>query len=961
MSAHAKTPASFPARAALLLAFWLGLAAAPLAASWSSVLYPENGYDPSAADLLAEKVIQDFSYAGYLRGEAAIPAVGSPIFDVRQAPYEADFTGTHDATAAIQAAINAAGLAGGGVVFLPAGTYRLSVPAGEEQALLLDKNGVVLRGAGRGQTYLRNTTTAMRGKSVIRVRGPGGAGFWEEGSGTLSTPLAADLLRSVREIPVASVAGFAPGDTVVVRNTITEAWITEEKESGWTGFAGTGSLRGLAYRRTVVAVDAAANILTVDAPIRYALKLRDSARVVRLAAAPLSGVGLEDFSFANEQHPGAGWGEDDYAIEGTAAYDVHGSYFIRLNNVRDSWMARLSSYQPAGNTSTAHVLSGGISIREATHVTVEDCSIQRAQYGGAGGNGYLFLIANSGEVLLQRNEAHFSRHGYSITGIGASGNVLHDCLDADTGRATGSVGSYNAGGSGSDHHMHFSQANLYDRCTGENSWFEARYRPHGSDPKHNLTAVHSVFWNTEGTGTRGDAVVRSEQARHGYVIGTRGVRSGVNRPRTAATRTDPIDHLEGEGQGDTLAPQSLFLDQRGRRLGPDFVLPTPPVLSHPADTVEITPAADGFTIAGVPAAASDMAITWSAPPAVVLTPLHGGAVRARVPGPGAWRLQAVLTAGGHSRVRSITVRAAPSAPPAPLVAPAIADTFIEGDSQANTNNGASTLVRIKWASTNRTRRHGLLRFDLSGLDLNAGTLASARLVLTKTSGATYAGWAIDVRSVASSPAWTETGVTWNNAPAIGTTLASYEPSPGLVDVIDLTDAVLAARTAGVDALDLALFVVSQPDVSILSYHSREQTQADLRPRLELDVLPDIARFENWIAHQPGIASHQLDPLDDPDGDGVPNLLEMALGRAPGVPDGLPPLAWVDGSLRFTLAEIFPAATRLRLEQSTDLSTWQPVDIASDHIATDDDGLLHITRPVPIDAPRLFWRLRIDPE
>jgi hypothetical protein len=945
----------FRAPAGVLMVLLLGITALPLSANWRSVLYPEVGYNPALPDLTTEKVLQDFSFAGYRRGEEAVPDVTSPVFDVTSEPYHADKNGVADATAAIQAAINDAGLAGGGVVYLPAGTYWLTVPEEESQALLLNQPGVVLRGAGRGQTFLLNATTVMRGKSVIRIQGSNDTGFWAEG--THSTPLAADLLRSVREIPVASVNGFAPGDTVVIRNTIGDDWINEQKESGWLGFG--ASLRGLAYRRTVLAVDVATNTLTVDAPIRYALKLRDSARVVRLAAAPLAGVGLEDFSFGNVQHPGTSWLEEDYLTPGTPGHDVHGSYFIRVNNTRDSWVRRLSSFQATGNTSTAHILSGGMSIRESTHVTIEDCNFQRPQYGGGGGNGYLFLLANSAEVLLQRCEARFSRHGFSISGIGASGNVLHDCLDADTGRATGATGSYTTGGQGSDHHMHFSQANLHDRCTGENSWFEARYRPHGSDPKHNLTAVHSVFWNIRGTGSSGGAVVRSEQAGHGYVIGTWGNRSGVDRPRAAVSRTDPIDHLEGPGLGQTLEPQSLFLDQRALRLGPDFQLPASPVLPHPADTVEIHPV--GFTIAGEPVAASDVAVVWTAPPGVVLTPQPNGAVRVRVPGPGAWRLQAVLTAGGHSRVRSITIEADSASPPVPIDVFPTADTFIEGDSQANTNNGNSTLVRIKWASTNRTRRHGLLRFDISGWDLGAGALASARLVLTKNSGATYAGWQIAVRSVASTPAWTETGVTWNNAPAFGTTLATYEPSAGLVDAIDITEAVLAARTAGADALDLALFVVSQPDFSILSYHSREQAQADLRPRLELDVIPSSTRFENWITTQPGIAAHQRDPLADPDGDGLANLLEMALGRNPASPERHPPLALMDGNLRFTMSEAMPASTRLRLEQSSDLVHWQTLGISPDHIESEGDGILHITRPVPIDTPRLFWRLRAEPE
>ncbi|WP_158629988.1 glycosyl hydrolase family 28-related protein [Cohnella sp. AR92] len=64
------------------------------------------------------------------------------LYDVTQSPYNAAYTSvgtvlpTVDATSAIQSALNAAGTAGGGVVYLPAGWYRvnghLTVPAGVE-------------------------------------------------------------------------------------------------------------------------------------------------------------------------------------------------------------------------------------------------------------------------------------------------------------------------------------------------------------------------------------------------------------------------------------------------------------------------------------------------------------------------------------------------------------------------------------------------------------------------------------------------------------------------------------------------------------------------------------------------------------------------------------------------------------------------------------------------------------
>src|SRR5690606_11225352 len=133
--------------------------------------------------------------------------------------------------------------------------------------------------------------------------------------------------------------------------------------------------------------------------------------------------------------------ESDYTVEGRSAYDVHASYVIRMSRVRDGWIRNVKSYQPAGNTTTTHILNNGILLTECTRVTVKSCHFQRPQFGGGGGAGYMYRLQNSGDCLLQDSIAEFSRHGIVLSHMATSGNVIHACLDKTTGKQTGSTGN----------------------------------------------------------------------------------------------------------------------------------------------------------------------------------------------------------------------------------------------------------------------------------------------------------------------------------------------------------------------------------------------------------------------------------------------------------------------------------------------------------------------------------------
>ena len=281
-------------RKIILLAVGAVILAASPAAGWRSSLYPDN-WKPGYKDYWG-RFLHDFSYAGYHCGQAPIPAnpPGETV-DVTQAPYYADNSGATDATTAIQAAINDISTIGGGVVYLPAGTYRIRPPSGSDCALRIQRSGVVLRGAGPDRTFLFNDETYMRGQSVLLVEAASGG--WHSPLFGTTVDITEDVAHPAHVIPVAETLQengwrmpqlrFNVGDWVVLRSDCTEDFIAEHDMTGrWSS-----SLRGITFYRQVTAVDTTLNTITVDIPTRYDLKTRDAARVYRVAPHVEAGTG----------------------------------------------------------------------------------------------------------------------------------------------------------------------------------------------------------------------------------------------------------------------------------------------------------------------------------------------------------------------------------------------------------------------------------------------------------------------------------------------------------------------------------------------------------------------------------------------------------------------------------------------------------------------------------------------
>lgn len=528
----------------LTLCSFIGIPAVANAGEpWRSTLYPVD-WKPGFTDSQG-RFLHDFSYAGYRSGEAPLPDVAGPILDVTKAPFLADATGKVDSTAAIQAALDQAGSSGGGVVFLPAGTFRIQPPADRKAALQLRHSGVVLRGAGADKTFLFNDTYKMREKAVISIRADEPAD-WHDEKGVAKSPIVGDLPNMATVIPVEDASKFSVGDLVILRADHTQRFIDEHGMTGkWKPGGSWSPNRTLMFPRRIVAVDSSTNTLTIDVPTRYPMKAGDLARVCKLNGTELKEVGLEDFSIGMMEHPGEGWAELDYKTEGTGAYDAYLSRAIGFGFAEDCWIRRVKTFCPEGNVKGFHTLSNGINLYRSRSVTVEDCDFRLAQSRGGGGNGYHYMLMGS-DCLIRKCHAERGRHNYDIGSMPATGNAIVDCTAKD-------------GSLASDFHMYLSPANLFDNTTCDGDFLEARaYRPWGF-PQHGLTTTQSVFWNTNGLRYSGErqVLVQSQQYGDGYVIGTRG----------PASKVESDDFVEGVGISETLEPQSLYADQLSRRLG----------------------------------------------------------------------------------------------------------------------------------------------------------------------------------------------------------------------------------------------------------------------------------------------------------------------------------------------------------------------------------------------------------
>ncbi|GAA3571409.1 DUF7594 domain-containing protein [Snuella lapsa] len=135
-------------------------------------------------------VLPDYSYAGYMRGEVAIPETFAyPVFDVTDAAYGAVPNDENSDQVAIQAAIDAAEANGSGVVFFPPGEYLVNTDPNNTSPITINSSNIILKGSGSTPGG-----TIINMKNYMRL--PSGVSSWHNNPMFIFEPVNASITDS---------------------------------------------------------------------------------------------------------------------------------------------------------------------------------------------------------------------------------------------------------------------------------------------------------------------------------------------------------------------------------------------------------------------------------------------------------------------------------------------------------------------------------------------------------------------------------------------------------------------------------------------------------------------------------------------------------------------------------------------------------------------------------------------
>ena len=357
--------------------------------------------------------IPDFSYAGYMGGDAPIPDV--PV----RVTVSAD---KGDATLRIQSALNyVASLPVDkngfrGAVLLGKGTFEV------DGGLKINASGVVLRGSGMGADGTVVIGGGLDRQTLISVDGKD-----DRKVGEAIKISDAYVPVNANKVQVAEAQSFKSGDQVLIHRPSTKEWIDKLGTATFGG--GISALgwkpgdRDIFWDRKVVAVEGSSVVL--DAPLTTALDAKYGGGTIAKYQwqGRISKVGIENLSLVSTYD------------QSNPKDEAHRWMAITMENLSDAWVRRVVFKHFAG--SAVAVLS------TAKKITIEDCkSLQPiSEVGGQRRN--TFFTAGQ-QTLFQRIYSEYGFHDFAV-GFCASLNAFVQCDSHLPYSFSGAIDSWSSG------------------------------------------------------------------------------------------------------------------------------------------------------------------------------------------------------------------------------------------------------------------------------------------------------------------------------------------------------------------------------------------------------------------------------------------------------------------------------------------------------------------------------------
>jgi len=407
-----------------------------------------NGKLAYTADALGNR-IPDFSYAGYMAGEQAIPtAMVKVVVPLTEG----------DATLRIQSAINyVAKLPLGkdglrGAVLLEKGIYKVA------GTLTITNTGIVLRGSGFANDGTTLLASGLDRIGVIRVLGK--ADKKEDAAIKITDEY---VPVNAMKFTVADASTFKVGDLISIHRPSTKEWIetlkTVEFGGGESALGWKPGTRDLHWDRKIISLDG--NTITIDAPITTALDSKFGGATVAKYSwnGRISQAGIENIKLQSTYH------------QENIKDEYHRWNAISMENVQDAWVRQVVFQHFAG--SAVYVAES------ARRITVEDCK-SLAPISEIGGERRNTFFTAGQQSLFQRIYAEYGMHDFAVGFCAAGPNVFVQCESKLPFGFSGAIDSWSSG-------------NLFDIVNVDGQALS--YLNRGQDGQGaGWAAANSVFW-----------------------------------------------------------------------------------------------------------------------------------------------------------------------------------------------------------------------------------------------------------------------------------------------------------------------------------------------------------------------------------------------------------------------------------------------------------------------------------